>query len=108
MSTKITSSKKTASKKTATSGLNLDVGFTPDQLKIIEAMMQGKLTKLPTIKGKSDLVSTATLTEFKGNPMLSIIRGEASFINKPFSFGVAKAKLIVEHYEAIKRLAESK
>jgi hypothetical protein len=36
--------------------------------------------------------------EYKGNPVLTLNPGERF----PFSFGVAKAKLILQHLEAVK------
>jgi len=42
--------------------------------------------------------------EFKGNKIITLKRDEND--KYPFSFGKAKAKLIVENYEAIKRFVE--
>lgn len=43
-------------------------------------------------------------SEFKGNKVITLKRSpEDKF---PFSFGKAKAKLIVENYAAIKKFAE--
>ena len=42
-------------------------------------------------------------TEYKGKQILVLKRGEDD--SYPFSFGKAKAKLIVEHFEVIKRFA---
>jgi len=42
--------------------------------------------------------------EFKGNKIIVLKRSEAD--QYPFSFGKAKAKLIVENFEAIKQFAE--
>jgi hypothetical protein len=42
--------------------------------------------------------------EFKGNKIITLKRDEND--KYPFSFGKAKAKLIVENYEAIKIFVE--
>ncbi|GIU68933.1 MAG: hypothetical protein KatS3mg002_0169 [Candidatus Woesearchaeota archaeon] len=42
--------------------------------------------------------------EFKGNKMIILKRSDDD--NYPFQFGKAKAKLIVENFEAIKKFAE--
>lgn len=43
----------------------------------------------------------AMLGEYKGKPTLTLQRDEQD--KYPFTFGVAKAKLIVEHIETIKK-----
>ncbi|MDP3143411.1 MAG: hypothetical protein Q8N14_05710 [Candidatus Omnitrophota bacterium] len=43
-------------------------------------------------------------TEFKGKPVLTLKRNEED--QYPFSFGVSKAKLIVENIEEIKKFVE--
>ena len=43
-------------------------------------------------------------TEFKGNPVLVIKRSEDDKF--PFSFGVSKAKLIIENIDEIKKFVE--
>lgn len=43
-------------------------------------------------------------SEFKGNPVLVIKNTEED--RYPFSFGVKKAKLILENFEAIKKFVE--
>jgi len=43
-------------------------------------------------------------SEFKGKPMLVIKRDEND--KYPFSFGLAKAKLILENLDAIKKFVE--
>jgi len=42
-----------------------------------------------------------SFSEFKGNKIISLKRKEDD--NFPFSFGVGKAKLIVENYNEIKK-----
>lgn len=42
--------------------------------------------------------------EFKGNKIIALKRDENDQF--PFSFGKMKAKLIVEHFEEIKKFAE--
>ena len=42
--------------------------------------------------------------EFKGNKILTMRKDEND--RYPFSFGKAKAKMIVENFEAIKKFAE--
>ena len=44
--------------------------------------------------------------EFKGNKMIILKRNPTDTF--PFQFGKAKAKMIVENYEAIKKFAEDK
>lgn len=43
-------------------------------------------------------------TEFKGKPVITLKRNEED--QYPFSFGVSKAKLIVENFEEIKKFVE--
>jgi len=43
-------------------------------------------------------------TEFKGKPLLVLKRSEDD--NFPFSFGMSKAKLILENIEEIKKFVE--
>ncbi|MDD5045151.1 MAG: hypothetical protein PHU91_03950 [Candidatus Omnitrophica bacterium] len=43
-------------------------------------------------------------TEFKGKPVLILKRNEED--KYPFSFGVSKAKLILENIDAIKKFVE--
>ena len=42
--------------------------------------------------------------EYKGRPLIILKRGEDD--QYPFSFGISKAKLIVEHIEEIKKFVE--
>ena len=49
-------------------------------------------------------MSTVEYSEFKGNKVIRIKRDEED--RYPFSFGKGKAKLIVEHFEEIKKFAE--
>jgi len=44
------------------------------------------------------------LGEFKGNKVITLKRNESD--KYPFSFGKAKAKLIIDNLEAIKRFVE--
>ena len=44
------------------------------------------------------------LSEFKGNKVIVLKRDEND--KYPFSFGIAKAKLIVQHIEDIKKFVE--
>jgi len=43
-------------------------------------------------------------TEFKGKPVITLKRNEED--PYPFSFGISKAKLIMEHIEEIKKFVE--
>ncbi|MEW5758672.1 MAG: hypothetical protein AB1755_04280 [Candidatus Omnitrophota bacterium] len=43
-------------------------------------------------------------TEFKGKPVIILRRNEED--KYPFSFGLSKAKLIIENYEEIKKFVE--
>jgi hypothetical protein len=43
----------------------------------------------------------AERSEFKGNPMLVLKRGDDEKF--PFSFGLTKAKMILDHIEEIKK-----
>ena len=56
---------------------------------------------------KAEMPCKAVLGEWEGNKTISLLRGESSFVNRPFTFGKAKAKMIVEQYEAIKAFANS-
>jgi len=49
-------------------------------------------------------MSEAVESEFKGNPMI-VLRQNADD-RFPFQFGVKKAKLILEHLDAIKKFVE--
>ena len=49
-------------------------------------------------------MSTVEYSEFKGNKVIRIKRNEED--TYPFTFGKGKAKLIVEHFEEIKKFAE--
>ena len=73
-----------------------------------EAMIKDMIAKIiPSgISGKSDIPITVTVAEYKGKPTMTLLRGESSYINKPFTFGKAKAQMIVEQYEAIKAFSK--
>lgn len=43
------------------------------------------------------------IQEYKGNKLLCLNPGSKF----PFSFGMGKAKMIIEHYEAIKKFVET-
>ena len=46
------------------------------------------------------------ISEFKGNAVIRLKKaGDDKY---PFTFGISKAKLIVENYDAIKKFAEGK
>jgi len=49
-------------------------------------------------------MSIVSESEYKGNPMLVIRNSEEDKF--PFQFGLKKANLIVENFEAIKEFAE--
>ncbi len=46
----------------------------------------------------------ATIAEFKGNPVISL--PVAGSMRYPFTFGLNKAKAILEYYEDIKKFVE--
>ena len=46
---------------------------------------------------------TASVGEYQGRPTISLKRGSGM----PFTFGVAKARMVVEAYEQVKRFAEA-
>jgi hypothetical protein len=46
-----------------------------------------------------------TVGEFKGNVVITLKRTEED--KYPFTFGLAKAKLIIEHFEDIKKFYEA-
>lgn len=73
-----------------------------------EAMIKDMIAKIiPSgISGKSDVPVKVTVAEYKGKATMTLLRGESSFINKPFTFGKAKAQMIVEQYEAIKAFSK--
>lgn len=72
-----------------------------------EAMIKDMIAKIipQGVSGKSDIPCKVTIADYKGKPTMSLLRGESSFVNKPFTFGKAKAQMIVEQYEAIKAFA---
>lgn len=49
-------------------------------------------------------MSEVIIGDYRGNPMMIIRQGIADKF--PFQFGVRKAQLIVENFEAIKEFAE--
>lgn len=63
------------------------------------AMLGDKYQVIPKVDASK---LTVTLTEYKGKPMLSIIKGQESFINRPMNLGVSKCKLIIEALDEIK------
>ena len=50
------------------------------------------------------IMSIVEESEFKGNPMIVIKQNEVD--QYPFQFGVKKAKLVLENFEAIKKFVE--
>ncbi len=56
------------------------------------------------IWGFNRTMSSVDYSEYKGNNLIVLKRNEDDKF--PFSFGKAKAKLIVENFEAIKQFAE--
>lgn len=77
--------------------------MTKEQL--IELLGKGGVKVLPTIKGRAELPTKVKVGEYKGKATISLLKGDESFINKPFTFGKAKAQMIVENFEAIKKFA---
>ena len=63
------------------------------------AMLGDKYQVIPKVDATK---LSVTLTEYKGKPMLSIIKGQESFVNRPMNLGVAKCKLIIEALDEIK------
>lgn len=59
--------------------------------------------KQHSIKHNRKKINMPTITEYKGNKLLCL-NPDAKFT---FSFGVQKAKMILEHYDAIKIFADS-
>ena len=49
-------------------------------------------------------MSKVEYSEFKGNKIIKLMKDDADQF--PFSFGKAKARLIVENFDAIKAFAE--
>lgn len=47
----------------------------------------------------------ASLSSYKDQPMIQL--GSSADDRFPFTFGLKKAKMIVEHFDAIKRFAET-
>jgi hypothetical protein len=78
-----------------------------NEAEILEAEIKAMQTKLKGIKGASD-VTQVTYGEYEGTKTMSLLKGESSYVNRPFSFGKKKAQMIVEAYEQIKAFAESK
>jgi len=50
-------------------------------------------------------MSVVEFSEFKGHKMIVLKKDESD--KMPFQFGKAKAKMIVENFEAIKKFSES-
>lgn len=63
------------------------------------AMLGDKYQVIPKVDATK---LNVTLTEYKKKPMLSIIKGQESFVNRPMNLGVAKCKLIIEALDEIK------
>ena len=63
------------------------------------AMLGDKYQVIPKVDATK---LSVTLTEYKGKPMISIIKGQESFVNRPMNLGVAKCKLIIEALDEIK------
>ena len=47
-----------------------------------------------------------SIGSWKGSPTVSLAKDESMLARYPFTFGLAKAKLIVEHFEEIKKFVE--
>ena len=63
--------------------------------------------KLPKgIKAQAPKVKV-TVTDYQGKPVISLIEGEPSFINKPLTMGKRKAQWVVDNIEAIKAFVQS-
>ena len=88
--------KKTISKKQATSDVDSLASLSKEQL---IAMLGDKYQVIPKVDATK---LSVTLTEYKGKPMLSIIKGQESFVNRPMNIGVAKCKLINKALDEIK------
>lgn len=60
-------------------------------------------------KTKKEVKTETEIGEYKGSPTITIHEVDDNGARKPypFSFGKAKAKLIVANYEQIKTFAES-
>ena len=72
--------------------------------KIESVAPRGKV--MPKISAKSDNLRIEH-GEFKGHKTMTLIRGEKSFKNQGFTFGVGKAEMILEALEAIKSFVET-
>ena len=88
--------KKTISKKQATSDVDSLASLSKEQL---IAMLGDKYQVIPKVDATK---LSVTLTEYKGKPMISIIKGQESFVNRPMNLGVAKCKLVIEALDEIK------
>ena len=88
--------KKVISKKQATTGADSLASLSKEQL---IAMLGDKYQVIPKVDATK---LNVTLTEYKGKPMISIVKGQESFINRPMNLGVAKCKLIIEALDEIK------
>ena len=88
--------KKVISKKQATSNADSLASLSKEQL---IAMLGDKYQVIPKVDATK---LSVTLTEYKGKPMISIIKGQESFVNRPMNLGVAKCKLIIEALDEIK------
>ena len=80
-----------------------------------EAEIQAVLKTMPikeSVKAKApndpNSPVTATVGSYEGKPTITLQKGESSFINRPFTFGKAKAAMIVARYAEIQAFANSK
>lgn len=78
----------------------------PAPKKIEKLAPRGKESaKMPAIKASAPV--TVTTGEYKGHKTITLIRGEKSFNNQGFTFGMGKAEMIIEALDAIKAFIEA-
>jgi len=83
-------------------------GMTQDQIDLMLASMPIDTTIKAKAPNDPNAPVTVTIGDYEGKPTISLQKGVNSFVNRPFTFGKAKAQMIVSQYEAIKKFAEAK
>ena len=54
-----------------------------------------------------DAKLTVTVGEYKGKPTISILKGQESFVNRPLTLGVTKARLVLEALDELKAFVKT-
>ena len=67
-------------------------------------LLGDKYTIAPKV---DDSKLTVTVGEYKGKPTISMLKGQESFVNRPLTLGVTKARLILEALDEIKAFVKA-